>query len=160
MNSLFIFATFSLSLLYISQADLISDVCSKTLNPSLCIQTLRSDPAARGADLRGLGQIIIPKAKAATQNVITIAKSIGGPIARTCVETSTSAIDNLNECIGYLKKSDKTSINDLQTKAGAAETDVGTCDDEFEDREPAKLKAASQKAQGLIGVLVAIASKL
>ncbi|GFP97298.1 pectinesterase inhibitor [Phtheirospermum japonicum] len=160
MTSFFLLATLSLSLVCICQADLISDVCSKTINPSLCTQTLKSNPSAPKADLRGLGQIIIPIAKAATQNVITISKSIGGPIADTCIETSTDAIDNLDECVGYLKKSDKASISDLQTKASAASTDVGTCDDEFGDSEPAKLKAASQKAQDLISVLLAIANKL
>ncbi|KAL3624458.1 hypothetical protein CASFOL_031126 [Castilleja foliolosa] len=135
MKSIFILATLSLSLFFIGQAD-----------PK--------------PDLPALGQTLAKNAITAAQDVIKIAKSIGGEIADTCVETSNDAIDNLNECIGYLKKLDKSSIDDLKTKASAALTNVGTCDDEFGSGEPANLKAANKKAQDFISALLSLAGQL
>ncbi|KAL3624459.1 hypothetical protein CASFOL_031127 [Castilleja foliolosa] len=135
MKFIFILATLSLSLFFIGQAD-----------PK--------------PDLPALGQTLAKNAIIAAQDVIKIAKSIGGEIADTCVETSHDAIDNLNECIGYLKKLDKSSIDDLKTKASAALTDVGTCDDEFGSGEPANLKAANKKTQDFISALLSLAGQL
>ncbi|KAL3623904.1 hypothetical protein CASFOL_032720 [Castilleja foliolosa] len=163
MTSLFILATLSLSLLCdICEADKISDLCILTPNPSLCSQTLRSDPRARagGADLRVFGEIILEKSKIATQNVTTIAKSIGGEIANTCVETSVDAIDKLTKCVDYLKKPGSTSARDLYRIGSLARDDVASCDHLLGSREPAELKATSQKAQDLIDVLVIIANFL
>ncbi|KAI3465247.1 hypothetical protein Pfo_021910 [Paulownia fortunei] len=165
MASFFLFASLSLAfLLCVCQADLIADVCSKSVNPSLCTQVLTSDPRSRGADLRGLGQIIIEKAKAATQDTINVAKSVSGggneQKSSTCVETCGDAIDNLNQSSSLLKASGGRSISDLQTKGSAALTDVSTCDDEFGESEPAKLKDASRRAQDLIDVLLVIANSL
>ncbi|KAL7154951.1 hypothetical protein ABFS83_03G039100 [Erythranthe nasuta] len=164
MASVFVLAILSLSLLFIScEADLIGTVCAKSVNPSLCTNILRSDPRARTADLRGLGQISVEKAKAATQDTISAAKSVGGsgkPAAETCVSVCGDAIDNLNQCSAYLKASGRARIGDLQTKGSAALTDVSTCDDEFGDSEPANVKQASRKAQDIIDMLLVVANSL
>ncbi|KAI3465248.1 hypothetical protein Pfo_021911 [Paulownia fortunei] len=160
----FLLASLSLAFLCNSQADLIGDVCSKSINPSLCNRSLRSDPRSRGADLRGLGQISIDNAKAATQTTLKVANSLAsGPDrekAKTCVETCGDAIDNLNQCRGLLNGRSRRSISDLQTKGSAALTDISTCDDEFGGSEPAKLKQASRRAQDLVDVLLVIANRL
>ncbi|GFP91086.1 pectinesterase inhibitor [Phtheirospermum japonicum] len=160
MASLFILATLSLSLLCICQADKIFDLCSLTPNPSLCSQTIRSDPRSYGADLRSWGKIIIEKSKIATRNVITIAKLAGGEIANSCVETGGDAIDKLNECVGYLKKLGRASARELYSIGSLAFENVASCDHLLGSREPAELKAASQKAQDLIDVLLVIANFL
>ncbi|GER30043.1 plant invertase/pectin methylesterase inhibitor [Striga asiatica] len=57
----------------------------------------------------------------------------------------------------------RVAVGDLQTKASAALSDVATCDDEYEGSgrpEPAKLKAATAKAQGIISILLVIANQL
>ncbi|KAI3460139.1 hypothetical protein Pfo_016802 [Paulownia fortunei] len=164
MASLFLLASIVLVFLCNCQADLIGDVCSKSSNPSLCNQALRSDPRSRGADLRGLGQIIIEKARAATQATINVAKSVANGSnkgkANTCMETCNDAKHSLNDCQKLLKAHDRSSISTLKSAGAAALTDVGTCDDEFGATEPPKLKQASRKAQDLIDVLLVIANGL
>ncbi|GFP80613.1 pectinesterase inhibitor [Phtheirospermum japonicum] len=156
----FILAVLSLSLLCSCQADLVSKVCNETTNPPLCLQTLGSDPRAREADLRGLAQIIIEKSVGAVQDVATNAKSIGGKKADTCVEVSGVAIDDLKQCTDYLKDLSRAASSEISTAGSDALRNVATCDHEFGDGEPAKLKAASQKAQDLINVLLFIANNL
>ncbi|KAL7154953.1 hypothetical protein ABFS83_03G039300 [Erythranthe nasuta] len=163
MASIFFCAFLSLSLAILSiscEVDLIGNVCSQSTNPSLCNNILTSDPRSRTADLRGLGQILVENAKAATQDTINVANSIGGGKASTCVSVCGDAIDNLNQCSTFLKRSDRASVSDLQTKGSAALTDVGTCDDEFGDSEPANLKQASRKAQDIIDMLLVVANSL
>ncbi|KAG8390977.1 hypothetical protein BUALT_Bualt01G0139900 [Buddleja alternifolia] len=157
-------ASIVLALLFISEADLISDVCSKAQKTFLCNQALRSDPCSRGANLPGLGKIAIDESRAAVQNTIKVAKLFDNRgnkgKSETCIETCGDAIDNLNDCQKLVKARDKFSLNTLQTKASAALTDVSTCDDEFGAGEPAKLKEASQTAQDLIDVVLVIANLL
>ncbi|KAL3616169.1 hypothetical protein CASFOL_039559 [Castilleja foliolosa] len=161
MASPFISAIFFLSLLCICQADdLISRICPKTTNPPLCFQTLRSDPRAGGADLRGLAKIIIEKSINAVQDVIANAKSIGGEKANTCVETSRVAIDELNQCVGYLNETSRATGSEIVAISWDAIRNVATCDHEFGSDEPPKLKTASQKVQDLINVLIFIANNL
>ncbi|KAL8490179.1 hypothetical protein ACS0TY_025910 [Phlomoides rotata] len=160
MASLFLLASLALAFLCNCQADLISDVCSIAINPSLCTQTLRSDPRSRGANLKGLGQIAIVKAEAATQNAIRVVKSFSGKfkaIVDTCVETFNDAIGDLKESSQALKAGNK---GDVQTRGSSALTNAGTCDDEFGGKEPPRVKAASKTAQDIIGILLAIANKL
>ncbi|GFQ02579.1 pectinesterase inhibitor [Phtheirospermum japonicum] len=120
------------------EADLINDVCSKATNPRLCNQALRSDTRSKGADLRGLAEIIIQKSQAAIRVAKRVAKSVqtseNKPIIDTCIETQNDANDTLNDCMKLLKqairKIDKDTLN---IQASAAMTDVGTCDDGFQD---------------------------
>ncbi|PIN11602.1 hypothetical protein CDL12_15787 [Handroanthus impetiginosus] len=162
MASLILLVSLSLAFLCTSQADLIDDVCKKALNPSFCTQVLRSDSRSRGADLRGLGLIIVEKSKVDVNDALSVAKSVKNngnkEIIDTCVETFSESIDNLNECSELLKKFNRGLISDLQTKGSTALTDAGTCDDEFGSREPPKLKTVSRKAQDLIDILLAIAN--
>lgn len=157
MASFFLLASLSLSFLCNCHGDLISDVCSKALNPSLCTQTLNSDPRSRGADVKGLGQIVIEKAEAATNDAIRVVKSISTEknkeIVDVCVETFKDAIDDLINCSQLLKKGSK---GDLEAKGSGALTNVGTCDDEFEESEPPKVKMATKRAQDIIDILLVI----
>ncbi|KAL8490177.1 hypothetical protein ACS0TY_025908 [Phlomoides rotata] len=160
MASLFLFAALALVVLCNCQADLISNVCSTAINPYLCTQTLKSDPRSRGADLKGLGQIAIVKAEAATQNAIGVVKSFSGnykDVVEICVETSNQAIDDLKESSQLLHAGRKA---DVQTRGSSALTNVGTCDDEFGDSEPPKVKEATKRAQDLISILLVIANSL
>ncbi|PIN11601.1 hypothetical protein CDL12_15786 [Handroanthus impetiginosus] len=161
MVSLILSASLSLTFLYTCQADLIGDVCSKAANPSLCNNILRSDPRSKGANLRGLGQIIIEKAKATDNNAINVANSVKNAgnkdIIDTCIETFGDSISNLNESSRLLNGGD---IDALKARASAALTDVSTCDDEFGDDEPPKLAEASRTAQDTISPLLVVANSL
>ncbi|KAL8490176.1 hypothetical protein ACS0TY_025907 [Phlomoides rotata] len=159
MASLFLLAL-TLASISTCQADLISDVCKQAVNPSLCTQTLTSDPRFRGADLKGLGQIAIEKGEAATQDAIRVVKSFSGkfkPIVETCVETFNDAINDLKESSQAMNAGRK---GDVHVKGSAALSNAGTCDDEFGESEPATVKAASKRAQDIIGILLVVANKL
>lgn len=150
------------------EADLIANVCSKSINPSLCTQALESDPRSRGADLRGLGQIIVEKSAAATNDTMGAVKSVSGAndtgAVDVCMETCTDALDDLSDCSQLLKAGGSASKADLQTKASAAITNVQTCDDEFQEEEggaePPQVKEASNRAKDLIDVFLVIANSL
>ncbi|KAH6764948.1 hypothetical protein C2S52_013954 [Perilla frutescens var. hirtella] len=158
------FAIIFVALALVSQceADLISGFCSKSNNPSLCDQTLRSNPRSRGADARGLANITLGNALSATQALVRVAKSVSNPtnkeIIDTCIENFDDASDNLKECKALIQKKDKASIGTLVTEASAALTDVDTCSDEFGAKEPPQLKQATAKAYTFVQLLLIIAN--
>ena len=151
----------AVALLNKCQADLIDDFCVKSNNPTLCTNTLRSDPRSKGADARGLATIAIKKAEEATRASINVVKSLlnsgNKEIISTCIENFSSAVTNLKECESLLNRRD---IGTLRSIGSAALTDVGTCSDEFGANEPAKLKEASGKADTFVQLLLIIASAL
>ncbi|CAI9771385.1 unnamed protein product [Fraxinus pennsylvanica] len=155
----FLLVSLALVLLCGCQADLVDDICSVSTNPSLCNQILRSDPRTPGAkNLRELGKIALDKALEGTKATRLAVKSLGkGPTASTCVKVCQDAINNLNECRNLLRASD---ISALQTKVSVALTDVQTCDDTYEGKEPPQINQATQRAKELIGIFLIIASRL
>lgn len=152
--------TLFFTLLCFSQANnLIAQICSKAVNPSLCTQVLTSDPRSSQADLRGLGHVILEKSATATSDVVSIVKSLGGGAADVCVETCGSSIDDLHKCSDLLDSCGGASCKgDLQTLGSAAHTNVVTCDDAFGGGGPQKLKEATKRAQDLIDVFLVIAN--
>ncbi|KAL2242146.1 pectinesterase inhibitor-like [Sesamum indicum] len=132
---------------------------------SISVALLWSYPVFVESDLRADAQAKIQEAVAATQAVIQVVKSVetGGnkQIVETCIEVSSDAIDNLNDVKSLLPKArDPRSLETVRVRATAAFTDVGTCDDEFGDREPAQVAAATKKAQDIINQLIIILNKL
>ncbi|XP_041995581.1 pectinesterase inhibitor-like [Salvia splendens] len=154
----------SLALLSQCHADLIGDLCTKSNNPSLCNQALRSDPRSKGADARGLAGIALDNSLSTTQASINVAKSVSNPgnkeIIDTCVENFGEAVDNLQEAKPLIQKLDRPSISTLQTRGSAALTDVDTCSDEFGASEPSELKQATDKAYTFIQLLLIIINTL
>ncbi|KAL2230997.1 UNVERIFIED_CONTAM: hypothetical protein Sindi_1694100 [Sesamum indicum] len=132
---------------------------------SVSLALLWSSPVFVESDARADAQAAIQQSIAATQAVIQAVKSVanGGnkQIVKTCIETSSDAISNLNEVKSQLPRArDPFSIDTLKTKASAAVSNVGTCDDEFGAQEPPKVKAATQKAIALISRLLQILNQL
>ncbi|KAG6403594.1 hypothetical protein SASPL_135820 [Salvia splendens] len=156
-----IFVALAVALLNKCQADLISDFCVKSNNPTLCTNTLRSDPRSKGADARGMATIAIKKAEEATQASINVAKSLlnsgNKEIISTCIENFSSAVANIKECESLLNRRD---IGTLRSIGSTALTDVGTWSDEFGANEPPKLKEASGKADTFVQLLLIIANSL
>ncbi|XP_057481742.1 pectinesterase inhibitor-like [Actinidia eriantha] len=149
-------------------ADLISQVCSKTLNPSLCSDTLKSDPRSATADLKGLGQISIDKAqsnaKQASGTIASLSKQTTDPKVKNlingCGTDYQDAVDELNEATQSLKFGD---IFSLRQRALAALSYPVGCDNSFKKppvTEPLVLKQANTKLEGLCSVVVAVADKL
>ena len=55
--------------------DVLNDICSKTADPSFCLQTLKSDPQTVTTDLLGLAGISIKLAKTTVSETHTFVKS-------------------------------------------------------------------------------------
>ncbi|KAK4434344.1 hypothetical protein Salat_0597200 [Sesamum alatum] len=132
---------------------------------TISLALLWSYPASVESDPRADAQAVIQQALAATQAVIQAAKSVETGANKqkvaTCIETSRDAIDNLGDCKVLLPRArDAFSIDTVKTRASAALSDVGTCDDEFGASEPPQVKAATKKATALISQLLQILSKL
>lgn len=155
----------SLALLLITcQANLLSDFCSKSINPSLCNQVAESDPRTKGADAVGLAAIAIEKAEAAIRASANVAKSVTSrsnkQIIDTCVENFGEAASNLKECKALINKRSWVTARTLESKAAAAMTDIDTCNDEFGEKEPRQLKEATEKANAMVGLLLIISKSL
>ncbi|KAH6759286.1 hypothetical protein C2S51_019521 [Perilla frutescens var. frutescens] len=164
--ALFLFLiSLSLAIFHDSQADLLGDICSRSVNPTLCNSSLRSDPRSSGADLRTLAQIAIEKASAATATTIKVANSLASSgtsqqkIA-ACVQNCNEAIGVLDQCREILTGGGGGSSGNLPTKATTALTDISICDSEFGREEPPQLKEASSQAQALVNVFFVIANRL
>ncbi|KAG8377550.1 hypothetical protein BUALT_Bualt08G0044800 [Buddleja alternifolia] len=144
-----------------SQADLIDDVCSKSTNPTLCKNTLRSDPRSRGADVRGLGIIIANKAVSVTIATQKIVESLpNGANKDACVFYCKDAFVYLNTCPDFLKLGQPNLIIALKTAVSRALNDLRTCDAKFGATEPGNLKASSKQAQDYANILSVIANSL
>lgn len=162
-SSLFLVASITLALfLSQSQADLVSTVCSKSTNPSLCNQVMGSDPRSKGAGLPVLGQIAIEKSQAAVNAATAVVKTVPPKgrikgVIDTCVENFSDAIDDLNDSKQSLKSGDKQGLN---LHASAAVASVQTCDDEFNTAggEPGNVAQATKKASEIIDVILVISN--
>lgn len=163
MTSSFVLISLSLAIFFSSsQADLIGDVCSKSVNPTLCNSSLRSDPRSRGADLRGLSNIAVDQSISATSAAVKVATSLeSGPNkgkAKTCVDTFNSAVGVLNRVKSLLPGGG--GGRNLSTEVNAAFSDIGICEGAFGRDYPPQLKNAGYRAQGLVNVLAVIVASL
>ncbi|XP_015069537.1 pectinesterase inhibitor-like [Solanum pennellii] len=149
------------------RADLISDVCSKALKPAICLSALRGDSRSKGANLEGLAAISIDLSlknmQSAHDLVNTLLKQATDPKLKTryssCLENYNDGIDELRGLPALLKSGDYSGLN---IHASAALDDPSTCDDNFSGPpvEAPQLKAASDKVQGLISIILVISNQL
>lgn len=158
--NLLLVASIALALIFQSEADLVDNLCSQAGNPSLCNQVLRSNPRSKGADLTGLGEIIVEKGQAAVGAAIDVVKSAppSGGIKGAlddCVGLLTDSIGYLKACVQKLKSHDKNGLSD---RVAAALTNIAFCDNELRDSggEPPNVKEADRKAVDIIQVLLVI----
>lgn len=151
-------------LLSTCHAYLISDFCSKSINPSLCNQVAGSDPRTKGADAASLAAIAIEKAEAALRASVSVAKSVTSrsnkQIIDTCIENFDEAASNLKECKELINRRSWASARALESKGAAAMSDIETCSDEFGEKEPRQLKEATEKANALVELLLIIIKSL
>ncbi|CAN4085969.1 unnamed protein product [Withania somnifera] len=155
------------SLLSISRADLINDVCSKTQKPTICLSTLNGDPRSKGANLEGLATISIDislKNMQFARNLVnSLLKQATDPNLKTrynsCLENYNDSIDDLKELPALLNSKDYLGLN---VHASAALDGPSTCDDNFTTlpAEAPQLKAASDKIQNLIDIILVISNLL
>ncbi|CAN4088055.1 unnamed protein product [Withania somnifera] len=149
------------------RADLINDVCSKAIKPDICSSALNGDPRSKGADLTGLATIAIDlslkNAQSTRDLVSSLVKQATDPTSKTryssCLENYNDAIAEIGGLPVLLKSKDYAGLN---IHASAAEDYPSTCDDNFSGQpaEAPQLKAASDKLQGLISIILVISNLL
>ncbi|XP_059630023.1 pectinesterase inhibitor-like [Cornus florida] len=147
--------------------ELITSICSSTTNPSLCVQSLKSDPRTASADLKGLGAISIDiaqsNAKSTLNMIVSLVKQTTDPKLKgrydTCRENYDDSVSDFDECRKFLKSGDYASLN---TYASSALDGPDTCNDGFEGppAEPPQLQAANKKLEGLCSIVLAISNRL
>lgn len=171
----FLFASLLLALPFMTiiptfaSENLISLICSKSINPPLCLKALKSDPRSAQANLRGLGQISIDLAQASAKEtsrmIELLAKNTTNRRLKgqyeTCTENYDDAISNLDDAKNFLKSDDFESLN---VYASAVVTDADTCEDSFVESpgtvEPQQLKQANKNLEDFANIILVIANRL
>ncbi|KAL3616751.1 hypothetical protein CASFOL_039145 [Castilleja foliolosa] len=165
----------SLSLLCINNycdADKLS-ICSKTRTPSVCNDTLGSpDNTCDDNDHVCMGLFVNQRAITATQSLKQVAETTSHShvidknirsLAKECVGHCKSAKDNLNDCKKYWKKIDKFSKSSLNQCVTGVGSNLKDCNQDFEDLkvvEPPLIANASNYAQDMISIMLAIGNSL
>ncbi|KAK4376596.1 hypothetical protein RND71_002892 [Anisodus tanguticus] len=149
------------------RADLVDSVCSKTQKTTICLSALRADTRSKGANLETLATISIDislkNAESARDLVSTLLKQATDPKLKTrydsCLENYNDAVDDLRGLPDFLKSKDYAGLN---IHASAVSDDPSTCDDNFSEPpvEEPQLKAASDKLQGLVSIILVISNLL
>ena len=114
--------------------DVLNDICSKTADPSFCLQTLKFDPQTVTTDLLGLAGISIKLAKTTVSETHTFVKS---QLAQTtdpklkaqysqCNDSYDDATGNVDYANERLKAGDYGGVS---SAASACMDDVSDCED-------------------------------
>ncbi|GMY22408.1 pectinesterase inhibitor-like [Fagus crenata] len=114
--------------------DVLTDLCSKTDDPSFCLQSLKSDPQTATTDLRGLAGVSINLAKTTVTKTHTFIKS---QLEKTtdpqlkkqysqCLDSYDDAIGNVDYASEQLSSSDYGGVS---SAASACMTDISDCQD-------------------------------
>ncbi|KAM7466525.1 hypothetical protein LguiB_014087 [Lonicera macranthoides] len=116
--------------------DLVEQVCKTTMDPSLCVSTLRSNPRSSSSDVKGLAHIMLEvsliKGSDNFAQVKKLVRNATDPIEKQCLDDCVIQygllIDDVNEAIHYLESN---SFRDANGHAGWAADDAETCEDCF-----------------------------
>ena len=125
------FATWSLK-----KDDLVEQVCKTTMDPSLCMSTLRSNPRSSSSDVKGLAHIMLEVSlRKGSDNFAQVKKLVqnaSDPIVKQCLDLCMQQydllIDDVNEAIHYLESN---SFKEANGHAGWAADDAETCENYF-----------------------------
>ncbi|KAL0853835.1 hypothetical protein Bca101_058987 [Brassica carinata] len=124
----------------ISEGD-ISTICSKTKNPSFCLNFFKSTPATKTLDLFDVAKFLINDASqdaSVTQKQFeSLAKSTADPRSKNiyiqCLENYKNALGEFDAAIKALEAKDNASLN---IKVSAAMTDGDSCNSELPSVKP------------------------
>lgn len=168
-SSLLLALALALPFMIFASENLISVICSKSINPPLCLKALKSDPRSANANLRSLAQISIDLAQASAKETSTMVELLTKNATnrrlkaqyQTCTENYDDAISNLADANNFLKSGDFESLN---VYASAVVTDADTCEDSFVESpgsvEPRQLKQANKKLEDFANIILVIAHRL
>ncbi|XP_049412886.1 pectinesterase inhibitor-like [Solanum stenotomum] len=147
------------------KADILDDVCPKTINPPLCFQVLRNDPYVYKGDIHSLLSIVLSIAQDNTTSTYNLIQSIlQQPIKYPnmkdqligCLKNYKYASDNLESCNDLLRIANYRKISFL---AYAAMYESLACNQGFRDVPP-QLKQLSKVVQEFSDVSAVIAYDL
>ncbi|KAK1592983.1 hypothetical protein Q3G72_033896 [Acer saccharum] len=164
---LFMIMTPSLARLHVQvSSGEINDICSKTFNPSYCVELLKSTPKTATADLKGLAKIILDLARS---NATKTLDQIHSLIPKTtdhrlkesyqaCSEHYDNAIGDLNEAESDFKQGDYFGMN---IQASGALDEAGDCHDENEGlpADPS-LRKGNQDLENICEIILVVANLL
>ncbi|KAM7462504.1 hypothetical protein LguiA_030625 [Lonicera macranthoides] len=116
--------------------DLVEQVCKTTMDPNLCMSTLRSDPRSFSSDVKGLAHIMLEVSLSkGSDNFAQVKKLVGNatdPIVKQCLDDCMLQygllIDDVNKAIHELESN---SFKEANGHAGWAADDAETCEDCF-----------------------------
>ncbi|XP_049393530.1 pectinesterase inhibitor-like [Solanum stenotomum] len=149
--------------LTIVKADLIDEICSKTVIKDVCYYALREDPRSKGANPEDLMAIVIDltqKNATFTCNLVsTLLKETTDPKLKTrytlCLGNFNKASNILVKFPNLLRSKDYYG---LSANASAAIREPSNCDNNFLEPpvEVPELREASDNLRGLIDVILVL----
>ncbi|KAM7462494.1 hypothetical protein LguiA_030615 [Lonicera macranthoides] len=142
----------------LKKVDLVEQVCKTTMDPSLCMSTLRSNPRSSSSDVKGLAHIMLEVSlNKGSDNFAQVKKLVGkatDPIVKQCLDDCVMQYDlliyHLNEAIHYLESN---SFIEANSHASGAADDAETCENCFiELKRPSPLTDRNNLSAHLGGV--------
>ncbi|KAK4731992.1 hypothetical protein R3W88_024980 [Solanum pinnatisectum] len=134
---------FFVSLFFVahSKGDLIDDMCKKTIDDKLCVNSLRADLRSSSADKKGLAHIMLQLSLARANDIynqtLVLMKQPMEPILKQCIQICR---DNyyitVSQLISSIKYLDENDLDMTKSDAGAAITCTVTCEESFTEWHP------------------------
>ena len=118
--------------------DLVEEVCKTTVDPRLCITTLRSNPRSSSADVKGLGHIMLEATLAKSLDnfaqVNTLLRKPTDPVTKHCLESCSFQydllIDDVKQSIHNFESND---YFDASIQVAVADDGAETCESGFSE---------------------------
>ncbi|KAI4303004.1 hypothetical protein MLD38_038686 [Melastoma candidum] len=142
----------------------LTELCSRAVDPTFCVESLESDPRTAASDLRGLANISVGLATsnvtAARRLVERLAEQEADPVLRGRYEQCSGLY---REAVKELKKAERSvgkgDFGGMGEWASMVLEKSEDCSDEFTvpPEEPAQLKESNRNVQHLCNVMYVIA---
>uniref|UniRef100_M1DDW9 Invertase inhibitor n=1 Tax=Solanum tuberosum TaxID=4113 RepID=M1DDW9_SOLTU len=134
---------FFVSLFFVARSygDLIDDVCKKSDDYKLCVNSLRADPRSSSADKKGLAHIMLQlslaKANVIYNQTLILLKKPMESILKQCIQICRDnyvlAVLDISNAIKYL---DENDLDMAKSEATIAIECPVTCEDSFTEWRP------------------------
>ncbi|KAL2459758.1 Pectinesterase inhibitor 2 [Forsythia ovata] len=144
--------------------DLVSEICSKTRNPSTCLQVLGKE---NGGNLSKIAQTLTGSAHTSAflaydtlQLLVKLEKnSFLKDRYQSCLGNYVRAIGDLAEWKKFLNS---RNYQNLPSEAKAISKEIESCDKNFEQppSEPSQLKQTTQYFEDICSILVVVSNRL
>lgn len=148
--------------------DVLSDVCSKTQNVTLCLQTLKADPRTLRADLKGLGQISVDlalsKAKDTKNYVgsLIMKTEIPPPLKQKYLLCSVNYDNSISDLEAAKQAFSSGDYKGVDMKASGAMWETNECRENFKEPpfDPSQLPKWNQDFDFICSIILIISNLL